>query len=86
VAERVRRGGVSRRTGVAIALALPLLILVGALFGASAAGLASAGLMAFGSSVLLYLVVEELLEPCDSVVARAQLFVGYAIVLALDHL
>ncbi len=90
VAERMRRGGVSARKSIGVALVLPMLIVAGAALGALVPADDLAAPMAFGTAVLLYLVVEELLEPAESssssLLARVQFFVGYASVLLLDHL
>ncbi|HEX5314100.1 MAG TPA: transporter [Gammaproteobacteria bacterium] len=86
-----KRGAARGKILVCIA-ALALLLIVGAVAGgaplAGASGRALAGVLAFGSAALLFLVTEELLgeahETQDSAALTAAFFLGFLVQLIID--
>ncbi|HEX5314104.1 MAG TPA: hypothetical protein VFX38_04235, partial [Gammaproteobacteria bacterium] len=83
--------GVARARTLALIAALGLLLVVGAVAGgvplAGISGRDLAGVLAFGSAALLFLVTEELLseahETKDSAVLSGAFFVGFLVLLIL---
>lgn len=86
--------GVAKRRAILVCLALALMTAVGAIGGAALLGgvgdAALAAILAFGSAVLMYLAVEELLveahEVSESTLLTAMFFAGFLVIYVLGEL
>lgn len=92
VAATLGKGGVRRGKTLVVTAALASLLVVGALAGgaplARVSGHALAGVLAFGTAALLFLVTEELLgeahETEDTPVLAAAFFLGFLVLLLIE--